>query len=88
MDPGQPSNRLSFLRQKEPASPTSPAHLAVDCEFYKKKPGAEQMALERSGHVQINGLGDNLNWKPSIFPMKIMGLSGFNFALDQFEPIH
>ena len=24
---------------QEPASPTSPAHLAVDCEFYKKKPG-------------------------------------------------
>ena len=27
----------SFVQ--EPASPTSPAHLAVDCEFYKKKPG-------------------------------------------------
>lgn len=23
--------------QEGPASPTSPAHLAVDCEFYKKK---------------------------------------------------
>jgi hypothetical protein len=33
------SSQQSGSFVQEPASPTSPAHLAVDCEFYKKKPG-------------------------------------------------
>ena len=47
------------MRGLEDEAPVSPAHLAVDCDFYKKKPSAEMVGslkreMQSLGSTAVN----------------------------------